>query len=537
MNNFKISTRLMLLVVVFSGMLIAGAAMGIVGLIKATGGLQTVFQDRTVPITQLAEVQRLIQRNQLLMSNSLTNVEQSTIKAHMDEMEANVAAVTKLWAEYSTSRATPEEVQLAKTFADNRARYVAEGLRPTAVALRASNIAEAQKLYTEAVTPLYEKARQSLAPLVKLQVEVAGKEYDKAISLSTTIRWVAIGSLVLALPVAWAWSYFLIRALSQSLNQAVEVAHAVAQGDLTRRIDAHGTDELARLMRALAGMSEGLVKVVAQVRSGSEGVATASAEIAQGNQDLSGRTESQASALEETAASMEELSSTVQQNADHARQANQLAVQASSVAAQGGDVVNRVVETMKGITDSSHRIADIIGVIDSIAFQTNILALNAAVEAARAGEQGRGFAVVASEVRSLASRSAEAAKEIKNLISASVERVEQGTALVDQAGSTMTEVVASIRRVTDIMSEISSASNEQSQGVSQVREAVQQMDQTTQQNAALVEQMAAAASSLRSQSEELVQVVAAFRLPGGASAGSSSLSGGQRSPAALLGHS
>jgi methyl-accepting chemotaxis protein len=241
-------------------------------------------------------------------------------------------------------------------------------------------------------------------------------------------------------------------------------------------------------------------------------VATASAQIASGNSDLSGRTEEQASALEQTAASMEQLGSTVRQNADNARQANQLALNASTVAVQGGDVVAQVVGTMKGINDSSRKIADIIGVIDGIAFQTNILALNAAVEAARAGEQGRGFAVVASEVRSLAQRSAEAAKEIKGLITASVERVAQGTQQADLAGETMTEVVGAIRRVTDIMGEISAASSEQSTGVAQVGEAITQMDQATQQNAALVEESAAAADSLQRQAQELVQAVAVFRL-------------------------
>lgn len=241
-------------------------------------------------------------------------------------------------------------------------------------------------------------------------------------------------------------------------------------------------------------------------------MASASAQIAQGNHDLSARTESQASALEQTASSMEELSATVRQNADNARQANQLAQNASTVAVEGGEVVGRVVDTMKGINESSRKISDIIGVIDGIAFQTNILALNAAVEAARAGEQGCGFAVVASEVRSLAGRSAEAAKEIKGLINDSVLRVEQGTALVDQAGVTMTEVVSSIRRVTDIMGVISAASNEQSLGVAQVGEAITQMDQATQQNAALVEEMAAAAGSLKSQAQELVQTVAVFKL-------------------------
>ena len=292
---------------------------------------------------------------------------------------------------------------------------------------------------------------------------------------------------------------------------AADITHRIAAGDLAVDITLKDNDTTS-LLHAIRSMRNSFSTIVGQVRSGSEEVATASAEIAQGNHDLSARTEQQASALEETAASMEELGSTVKQNADSARQANQLAQSASSVAIKGGEVVGQVVETMKGINEASRKISDIISVIDGIAFQTNILALNAAVEAARAGEQGRGFAVVASEVRALAGRSAEAAKEIKTLIGNSVGRVEHGTTLVDQAGSTMNEVVNAIRRVTDIMGEISAASSEQSMGVAQVGEAVSHMDQTTQQNAALVEQMAAAASSLKSQAHELVQVVAVFTL-------------------------
>lgn len=304
-----------------------------------------------------------------------------------------------------------------------------------------------------------------------------------------------------------------LRPIGGEPRTATEIAGRVAQGDLTGVIHTAPGDE-SSMLKQLKVMQAGLSEVVAAVRRGSEGVATASAEIAQGNHDLSARTESQASALEETAASMEELGSTVKQNADAASQANQLAMNASTVAVRGGAVVGQVVETMKGINESSRKISDIISVIDGIAFQTNILALNAAVEAARAGDQGRGFAVVASEVRGLAGRSAEAAKEIKTLINDSVERVERGSALVDEAGSTMTEVVSSIRRVTDIMGEISLASSEQAAGVSQVGEAVSQMDQATQQNAALVEQMAAAASSLQSQADELVRTVSIFRLDG-----------------------
>ncbi|WP_370627551.1 methyl-accepting chemotaxis protein [Rhodoferax sp. PAMC 29310] len=331
----------------------------------------------------------------------------------------------------------------------------------------------------------------------------------------STIRFISLASIVLGLLFAGGFGFVLIRSINRQLGaepgDAVRVAQAVAAGDLSGQV-ALRADDTGSLMAQLNLMQYSLVSVVAKVRSGAEGVATASAEIAQGNHDLSSRTEQQASALQETAASMEQLSATVRQNADGAKQANELAVNAFTVAARGGEVVGQVVETMKDINQSSSKISDIIQVIDGIAFQTNILALNAAVEAARAGDQGRGFAVVASEVRSLAGRSADAAKEIKELINASVARVDHGSALVDKAGATMTEVVTSIRRVTDIMAEISAASAEQSTGVAQVGEAITQMDQATQQNAALVEEMAAAASSLKSQAQELVEVVAVFKV-------------------------
>ncbi|MBS7779752.1 methyl-accepting chemotaxis protein [Acidovorax sp. CCYZU-2555] len=340
---------------------------------------------------------------------------------------------------------------------------------------------------------------------------VQAQAHDSA----TTSQVLLTAGAALALLIGLLLGAMTTRSITRPIHRAAEVAGAIRNGDLTSKIDATGKDETAQMLRRLAGMQDNLRNIVAHVRQGSEAVATASAQIASGNSDLSGRTEEQASALEQTAASMEQLGSTVRQNADNARQANQLALNASTVAVQGGDVVAQVVGTMKGINDSSRKIADIIGVIDGIAFQTNILALNAAVEAARAGEQGRGFAVVASEVRSLAQRSAEAAKEIKALITASVERVEQGTQQADLAGETMTQVVGAIRRVTDIMGEISAASSEQSTGVGQVGEAITQMDQATQQNAALVEESAAAADSLQRQAQELVEAVAVFRLDDG----------------------
>jgi methyl-accepting chemotaxis protein len=359
-------------------------------------------------------------------------------------------------------------------------------------------------LQTAALDALEELSKYELASTEEFQAS-AEKSYRSALTLMFSLGAVATGLLGF-------FGWLLARSITAPLNQAVEISQAVAAGDLSLQFDASGASETSQLLIALKAMQASLASVVDNVRRNSESVATASAQISQGNNDLSSRTEQQASALEETAASMEQLSATVKQNADNARQADQLARGASVVAIKGGDVVAQVVETMKGINDSSKKISDIISVIDGIAFQTNILALNAAVEAARAGEQGRGFAVVASEVRSLAGRSADAAKEIKSLISASVERVERGTSLVDQAGVTMTEVVSSIKRVTDIMGEISAASTEQSAGVSQIGEAVTQMDQATQQNAALVEESAAAAESLKTQARHLVEAVAVFKL-------------------------
>jgi methyl-accepting chemotaxis protein len=324
---------------------------------------------------------------------------------------------------------------------------------------------------------------------------------------------IVLGSVALALGALLAWT--LTRSVTRPLQDAIAIANEVAAGDLRRDIVVDRKDETGQLLQALKGMTASLVKIVGEVRYGTDAMATASSEIASGNMDLSSRTEEQASSLEETASSMEELTATVKQNADNARQANQLALAASDVAAKGGSVVSEVVDTMGQINQSARKIEDIISVIDGIAFQTNILALNAAVEAARAGDQGRGFAVVASEVRSLAQRSAAAAKEIKALIGDSVDKVTVGTRLVDEAGVTIREVVASVDRVSQIVSEISAASNEQSAGIEQVNQAISQMDQVTQQNAALVEQAAAAAESLQDQAAKLADMVSVFQLNDG----------------------
>ncbi|WP_050468953.1 methyl-accepting chemotaxis protein [Herbaspirillum chlorophenolicum] len=361
----------------------------------------------------------------------------------------------------------------------------------------------AAKAYQEGVEALMNLQRKELDALATSNERIAKQS---AILLGV------LEALVLVFGVACAW--FLTVGITRPLNTAVKVSRQVAQGDLSAEITVKTKDEAGQLLQALQDMNSNLRNIVSNVRVGTETINTASAEIANGNLDLSARTEQQAGSLEETASAMEQLTSTVKQNADNARQANQMAASASQVAEQGGTVVNQVVQTMASINDSSRKIVDIISVIDGIAFQTNILALNAAVEAARAGEQGRGFAVVASEVRSLAQRSAAAAKEIKSLIDDSVEKVGTGSQLVSQAGRTMDEVVASVRRVTDVMAEITAASQEQSNGIEEVNRAITQMDENTQQNAALVEQAAAAAQSMQEQASKLSQLVSVFNLHG-----------------------
>ncbi|HEX8615437.1 MAG TPA: methyl-accepting chemotaxis protein [Telluria sp.] len=387
------------------------------------------------------------------------------------------------------------------------------------IALRlADKLPEANALLAKQAAPAFVGWLASINRLIDLEEKMTGVQADNASSLASSfLLWmtvlcaiaVAVGSLA-----AWYISRGLLRQLGGQPDYAANVVASIAAGNLAVEIETVNGDR-SSLLFAMKGMRDSLVDIVAQVRTGTATITTASSEIAAGNLDLSARTESQAGTLEETASSMEELTSTVRQNADNARQANALALSASEVAVKGGAVVSQVVDTMASINESSKKIVDIIGVIDSIAFQTNILALNAAVEAARAGEQGRGFAVVASEVRNLAQRSAAAAQEIKTLIGNSVERVDAGARLVDEAGSTMQEIVSSVKRVTDIMAEISLASQEQTAGIEQVNQAIGQMDQATQQNAALVEQAAAAASSLNDEAASLTQVVGVFVLAEG----------------------
>lgn len=376
-----------------------------------------------------------------------------------------------------------------------------EANTPAAVALLRSDSSKVNK-----------KLREMVDKIVEDHVSGGQKAFTESAAIYKRAQTWVIGVIIAAIVVGMILATWLARIVSAPLQEAVEFAESIAHGDLTKTIVASSSCETGQLMQALAEMNTSLLQVVSAVRTGTDQIHDAATEIANGNLDLSQRTEEQASSLEETASSMEEITSTIKHNSDNARQANILSQSATAVAEKGGSVVSEVVATMTSINESSRKIVDIISVIDGIAFQTNILALNAAVEAARAGEQGRGFAVVASEVRSLAQRSASAAKEIKELINDSVEKVGQGSRLVDTAGSTMQEVVESVKRVSDMISEITAAGQEQSTGVDQINNAIMQMDSVTQQNAALVEEAAAAAATMQDQAENLVKVVSVFKL-------------------------
>ncbi len=512
MNQLKIGTRLGL---AFALVLLITAAIATLGVVRlaemkaANQRIATVYLERS---TFAGEWEAAVNLNWARAAAALRTTDAGYIASLTAEMATTSQRASEMQKGLEALVENAEDKELLARVAAARTGYV--GARAKLIE-RKKNGEDVFTLVDSDLRPMADKYLKALADVSAATRTRLDTFKQATIENASTSQWLMTVAAVASIILGAVLALWITRSVVRPLQQAAYAAEEMSHGNLQVNIDVQGRDEITGLTRSLRDMQQNLARIVGQVRSGSESVSTASSEIAQGNNDLSARTEQQASALQETAASMEQLNSTVRQNAENASQANQLAVSASTVAVRGGDVVSQVVSTMKGIHDSSSKIADIIGVIDGIAFQTNILALNAAVEAARAGEQGRGFAVVASEVRSLAGRSADAAKQIKTLINDSVERVGTGTALVDQAGATMAEVVGAIKRVTDLMGEISAASTEQSQGVAQVGEAVTQMDQVTQQNAALVEEMAAAASSLNNQAQDLVSTVAFFKLSAG----------------------
>ena len=513
LNHLGIAKKLGLSFGIIIALLIVLAALAIVRVSGLNEDIRLTNDDRYPKTVLVHTVKDALNEQARNMRNLLLMTDAQDLRKEFadidDQSRVIAAALAKLDKLVTSEKGRKELGDLEQ----ERERFLAVRMRFLDLA-RAGKLDEAKAALLLEVRPVQLKYMKELNDLVdfqgQLMVESGQQSAEQARQTTFLIVVLALSATLLAAVLA-AW---VTRAITVPMREAVAIARRVADGDLTARIEVTSRDESGQMLAALKDMNAALIRIIGEVRNGTDTMATVSCQIASGNLDLSARTEQQASSLEETASSMEELTSTVKHNADNARQANQLAVSASEVAVKGGAVVAEVVQTMGQINQSSRHIVEIIGVIDGIAFQTNILALNAAVEAARAGEQGRGFAVVATEVRNLAQRSAGAAKEIKELIGDSVSKVDSGAKLVDQAGATMQEIVTSIQRVTDIMGEITQASQEQTSGLDQINQAIGQMDAITQQNVALVEEAAAAAGSLQEQANALTQVVSVFKLDG-----------------------
>ncbi|MFL9869457.1 methyl-accepting chemotaxis protein [Paraburkholderia fungorum] len=517
LSRWSIRTSLTMVGIILVALTVVVGALGLTALNDASRSLDRIARGDLVAIHALDDASSYLLRSRVSLDrfNALSaagNAEQA--KKVLDRAQELYGMGNQSWQTYlDTPKNGVTQAQLDE-LVTRRTSLMRDGMEPEFAALRANDLAAYHAIADTKISPWFVSYDSAASAVVKALQQHAVDQQSSAqsdISLMTTL---IIAVTVLALLVVVGIRFALRGLIVQPLNDATACFERMASGDLSQPIEVFSRNEIGRLFSGIKRMQESLATMVTAVHSSTESIDTGAREIAMGNTDLSQRTEQQAASLQETASSMEQLTGTVRQNAENARQASQLAVSASDIATRGGDVVNQVVTTMQGIATSSNKVVDIIGVIEGIAFQTNILALNAAVEAARAGEQGRGFAVVAGEVRSLAQRSASAAKEIKELIGDSVDKVQSGSALVGRAGTTMDEIVQAVRRVTDIMGEISAASEEQSGGIEQVNRAVVQMDEVTQQNAALVEQAAAAAASLEEQTRQLQAVVNGWKVGG-----------------------
>ncbi|MDN8611487.1 methyl-accepting chemotaxis protein [Variovorax ginsengisoli] len=514
MKDWKIGTRLGGGFAVILALVAAIAGIGVLRL-QAVGDATHEMSNRSLAKERLAAGWLLGTSTNSVRTYALLNTDDPQVQDYLQKGMSKISVtISETQKQLEEMLDTPEETALVADIKKKRADYIE--LRSMLLKLKAGGQRdEAMRIARDKLVPTLDSYDASIRAILaheRAQIDKSADAID-ALYRSGRVNLLVLAAIALALGSVLAW--LLTRSIVQPIDEALLIADTVASGDLSQEFETDRGGDFGRLLRGMGEMEDTLTDLVGRIKTATDSIVTASGQIAAGNQDLSSRTEEQASSLEETAASMEELTSTVKQNADNARQANQLAASASEVAVKGGEVVSQVVDTMASINASSKKIVDIIGVIDGIAFQTNILALNAAVEAARAGEQGRGFAVVASEVRSLAQRSAAAAKEIKGLIDDSVGKVGAGSALVAEAGHTMEEIVGSVKRVTDIMGEITAASQEQTSGIEQINQAITQMDQVTQQNAALVEEAAAAAASLQEQAGNLSQIVGTFKLDDG----------------------
>ncbi|SDF38270.1 MULTISPECIES: methyl-accepting chemotaxis protein [unclassified Duganella] len=512
--NLKIRTRLIGTMALLGVLIIFIGVKGIVALHTSNNVLKDVYSNSMVSMKAIYEAQIQIDRARLSLDRVALAPDAANVPETLKRSQDFIEGSNKFWSSYYSLPFGAGEKELADKVAAQRDALIKDGLLAAVKAINDKNKAEIDRLMLSEVTRLFRLYTDSSEKLSGYQLKATAEQYDASQSAYDRNMVIAVGAIVVGIVLAAVSGYLLLGAVMGPLTQSIAHFQAMAHGNLSNHIEHGRKDEMGEMMEGLQQMQERLAGTVRSVREGSDAIATASSEIAAGNLDLSRRTEQQAASLEETASSLEELTSTVRQNSDNARQANTLATSASDIAVKGGELVTRVIDTMGSITQSSDKIADIIGVIDGIAFQTNILALNAAVEAARAGEQGRGFAVVATEVRNLAQRSAAAAKDIKALITDSVEKVGSGSALVNEAGTTMEEIVTSVKRVTDIISEISSAGREQEIGIEQINTAVAEMDTVTQQNAALVEEAAAASQAMQEQAVKLAEMVAVFQVEG-----------------------
>jgi len=514
MSNLSVKARLFMTLSLLAVAMLAVGLLGLSALKQANEHMNDIYSHNLVSGALINKVASLRRDNVRAMDVALMSGDPLMLQEYRTIRDRNLQTIEEVWTKYKAQPMESHEAAAADDF-EKAGKQFAEARSHVDSKLEAGALDEARKLRLQEVRPTILtmiNAADKLAELQNTLADATNKASEAAYEKATLVSWIA---MLLAMGVAAAFGTLLVRSMMASLNTAVSVAERIASGKLGNEIAITGQDEFGRLLQAMKDMDSKLSDVVGSVLSGADQVGTAARQISSGNDDLSQRTQEQASALEETASSMEEMTATVKQNADNAKQASQLAVGARDQADRGGAVVSRAVSAMGEISDSSRRIADIIDVIDEIAFQTNLLALNAAVEAARAGEQGRGFAVVATEVRNLAQRSASAAKEIKDLIGDSVLKVKAGTELVDESGKSLTEIVASVKRVADIVAEISAASEEQASGIDQVNTAVTQMDTTTQQNAALVEEASAASKTMEQQAQMLVQKMSYFAVGGG----------------------
>jgi methyl-accepting chemotaxis protein len=509
MSNLSVKARLTMTLSLLALAMLCVGLLGLNALKQSNGRIDQLYGNQFQSATMVNKIAALRRDNIRALDAALMSGDATMMAEYRSVQERNTKIIDELWSKYQALPAGAEEVKLADEFHDKGEEY--RTARDSVVAkLDSGALDEARSLRLQLLRPAIQALLSAADQLVEIQDrlgEQSNQDNQAAYGQATMISW---ASMLISGALAAVLGMMLIRSMMSSLETAVGTAERIASGKLGNHIEITANDEFGRLLRAMQDMDNKLSDIVGSVRLGADSVGSAARQISSGNDDLSQRTQEQASALEETASSMEEMTATVKQNADNARQASQLAVGARDQADRGGGVVGRAVGAMGEISASSKRIADIIDVIDEIAFQTNLLALNAAVEAARAGEQGRGFAVVASEVRNLAQRSATAAKEIKDLINDSVAKVKAGTELVDESGKSLHEIVASVKRVADIVAEISAASEEQASGIDQVNNAITQMDTTTQQNAALVEEAAAASKTMEQQAQVLVDKVSFF---------------------------